>query len=518
MATIYFVLVIVSISVHIIFGSKYLEEECDRVRRPLHLLTIEERELYVEGFQGLRKNNKLEAIAETHHFEFHTGTHHSSAFFYYHSYFIWEIETQIRALGEKFKCFAMPYWDLSYDSGNEQDPFVYQTVFGSDGNPENDYCVEHDLWNSYYIPPETLCEEDEEAPYCCLKREISPTQLFPTTADFAAAIVDNERFIDFVRAMDDFHGRIHHWSSNGNHKVAMHGSWAADDPIFFLLHSYLDYAFRLWTSCWNYDKMEEFDLNTNNYIFQPFCDDHHNCSIGENCSSTTTTSPSSDSSDSDSHEDRIRNASCGATEMDDIFNYRPMNVEPWSLVSRQNLKLKDLYNIKDWGVRYELGTFYKSSRINQFCEANHRDFLNHNEWFEITHSSDNYLFDIAKKQQSESQNYIDGVWDDLDDKEYDDMDIKMKYKLVESLACKYNRRHNANSCWNEESFKDLEIETCSGRGMSGYEVSQLSLEEFLDFDGVRDNKCLRQIRENAYYLTDFFNDDMKLKICDGEWD
>eukprot|EP01084_Bolivina_argentea_P014763 27602_1 len=336
---------------------------------------------------------------------------------------------------------------------------------------------------------------------------MSDTQILPTTAEFAELIIDNPRFIDFSEIISVNHGIIHQWFSGGNYKVALHGSWSADDPLFFVLHSYLDYFHNLWASCWNYDRPHTIDLKANHDIFQPFCD-HMDCTRNPNC----TTKTSSDSS-SDEHSQRIGTATCGAIKWDDTFNYRPMNVQPWSLTSKMNIKLKDMYNINDWGIKYELGTFYEKSRINRFCERNHPDFLNHNTWFVTNDEEDDHY-----TQQSDTQTYIDKLWDDLDDKEYDDMDIKMKYKLVESLACKYNRRHNANSCWNEESFKDLEIETCSGRGMSGYEVSQLSLEEFLDFDGVRDNKCLRQIRENAYYLTDFFNDDMKLKICDGEWD
>ena len=37
---------------------------------------------------------------------------------FYHG-FLWEFETQLRALGKKYECISLPYWDWSLDSGDE---------------------------------------------------------------------------------------------------------------------------------------------------------------------------------------------------------------------------------------------------------------------------------------------------------------------------------------------------------------------------------------------------------------
>eukprot|EP01084_Bolivina_argentea_P132419 233682_1 len=118
MSLLHFILIF-CVFIGIICGSKFYDEPCDRIRRPFHLLSTEERMLFVEGYQKLRENGKLDAISTGHHMATHAGTHHGSNFFYWHSYFLWETETQIRNLGDKFKCFSLPYWDFTYDSGDE---------------------------------------------------------------------------------------------------------------------------------------------------------------------------------------------------------------------------------------------------------------------------------------------------------------------------------------------------------------------------------------------------------------
>lgn len=78
-------------------GSKYVKEECDRIRRPMHELSEDELMLYVEGLQRIRDNGKYQIMADAH--AGHTLIHRGSSFFFYHTYFVWEVETQIRALG-----------------------------------------------------------------------------------------------------------------------------------------------------------------------------------------------------------------------------------------------------------------------------------------------------------------------------------------------------------------------------------------------------------------------------------
>ena len=72
-------------------GSKYFEEECDRIRRPIHLLSNDELSLYVEGLQKIRKNGKYQYMVDAHHE--HQTAHRGPSFFFFHSFFVWEVET-----------------------------------------------------------------------------------------------------------------------------------------------------------------------------------------------------------------------------------------------------------------------------------------------------------------------------------------------------------------------------------------------------------------------------------------
>ena len=65
----------------------YRDESCNRVRKPIHTLSEEERMLYVNGFQELRKNGKLEILATTH--AANVASHKGSSFFFLHAYMIW---------------------------------------------------------------------------------------------------------------------------------------------------------------------------------------------------------------------------------------------------------------------------------------------------------------------------------------------------------------------------------------------------------------------------------------------
>ena len=67
------------------------QEECDRIRKPMHLLSEDELMLYVDGLQQIRKNGKYQIMVDAHSRE--TEIHRGTSFFFYHTYFVWEVET-----------------------------------------------------------------------------------------------------------------------------------------------------------------------------------------------------------------------------------------------------------------------------------------------------------------------------------------------------------------------------------------------------------------------------------------
>ena len=83
-----------------------------RHRKPWSLLTDELKDMFIEGFQQVRKNGKLDVIAQTHaQHDIQNYVHYTSLFAFYNSYLVWELESAIRDLGGKFACFTMPYYD-----------------------------------------------------------------------------------------------------------------------------------------------------------------------------------------------------------------------------------------------------------------------------------------------------------------------------------------------------------------------------------------------------------------------
>ena len=93
----------------------YNADECMRVRRPWNALSTEERHLYIDGLLELRARGQLDmdldelvAVASVHDSWFASVTHKDSDYLFWHGYLVWELESRIRNLGGKYKCFGMP--------------------------------------------------------------------------------------------------------------------------------------------------------------------------------------------------------------------------------------------------------------------------------------------------------------------------------------------------------------------------------------------------------------------------
>ena len=221
----------------------------ERHRKPWHLLNDEEKMLYVTGFKALRNNGKLDIFIETHHLAdtptSFADVHYTAQFFPWHSYFLTEIESQIRNLGEEYQCFSLPYWefttDAGYDVANEMP--IYNSVLGQDGNEDNDYCVEDPLWNRDVYPTTYLCSDTEKelGINCCLKRHHGLRGHIPDLDTFAPHIYENHRWWDFQESVVKEHTYVHGYISGNNNATHMFGHNAAEDPLFIMLHNFLMY-------------------------------------------------------------------------------------------------------------------------------------------------------------------------------------------------------------------------------------------------------------------------------------
>ena len=70
--------------------------------------------LFVEGFQSLSSEGVLDQLVAAHK---NSGKIHKSAQnFFWHSYWLYELENAFRALGAQWDCFTLPYWDVTDDA------------------------------------------------------------------------------------------------------------------------------------------------------------------------------------------------------------------------------------------------------------------------------------------------------------------------------------------------------------------------------------------------------------------
>merc|ERR1712244_39217 len=90
------------------------------------------------------------------------------------------------------------------------------------------------------------------------------------------------------------------------------------------------------------------------------------------------------------------------------------------------------------------------------------------------------------------------------------------YFAVESLSCKYHRSKSENSCYDvsDDIMTNAQYETCASRNI--FHQSEVTLDDMLQFDGVKDNECLSKRRTQLYPVASVYGD--SIKLCNGEYD
>merc|ERR1719162_1812603 len=320
----------------------------------MHTQTENELMLYVDGLQQIRANGKYQIMVDAHsaYSEIHRGT----SFFFYHTYFVWEVETQIRALGDKWACFAMPYYDWTIDAGREKNPLVLNTVFGGDGNEGNNNCVtdphQKNLWGVGKWPVRELCGPPENVDTgCCLKRNLDSSQTL-STAPQIAPMLETPQFHEFLGDILIEHQTVHWLFGNGDDgscvSCAMATGYSPDDPVFMMLHAFTAYLRALWASCHGYDNIDPNMLGQHPEAFVAECIDGFE--------------------------------SCGAIELDDAYDFGAMVDTEWSRTASEFITPRKMWDFSNWNVKYDHGTFYDESGLRHSDTCDHQNILN-SAWF-----------------------------------------------------------------------------------------------------------------------------------------
>jgi len=252
-----------------------------------------------------------------------------------------------------------------------------------------------------------------------------------------------------------------------------------------LLHTFTLYQRALWTTCYEYDTIDVSQLQFYRDAYTPSCNPNM--------------------------------VDCGVVGVDAAYNLNPLDEAEWSLASTMEITPRTLFDIQDWNVQYDLGTFYTKSKLNEWCDFNalHDDLQGPNpEWF--VDLSDGYQLSDYDNT-NDLQDYIDETWDDLKSKQ-SALDISNDeiYFAVESLSCKYHRSKSENSCYDilDDVMNNQEYETCASRNI--FKQEDVTLDDMLQFDGVKENECLMKRRKQLYPVASVYGDSMKL--CNGEYD
>eukprot|EP01083_Nonionella_stella_P015213 42581_1 len=325
--------------------SSIASSTCGRHRKPWHLLTNEEQMLYVTGFKQLRSNGVLDVFIETHHLAdtptSFADVHFTGEFFPWHSYFLTEIETQIRNLGEAYECFSLPYWDFTNDAGYDdanQMP-IYNSVLGKDGNRQ-DFCVQDALWSRDVYPTTYLCSEMERTTgsNCCLKRHHGIRGHIPGAETMAPHIYSWRRWKDFQDAVVKEHTFVHGYVSANDNRTHMFGHNAAEDPLFILLHNFLMYLRALRTTCFGYDRVINELEKYQPYAYDPYQANHM--------------------ADSKPFVDRP-------------MDFNVLHDQKWSKVYTEEITVRKMFDLAEFDISYERGSFWHDNvELQKYCADN----------------------------------------------------------------------------------------------------------------------------------------------------
>jgi len=326
--------------------SKYAPGECARVRQPMHMLTTEELMLYADGMHRIRANGKYQVLVNSH--AAHREMHRGSSFFFYHTYFVWEVETQIRALGGKFQCFSLPMYDWTADVGHEANPFILNTVLGGNGQGE-ELCVDADLsdaenaWSQSEWNVRELCGHSENKHLgCCLKRDLWADGELGDASDIGE-VMERPQFHAMSGGVAFHHQKVHWLFGRGDEcqNCAMATGYSPDDPIFMPLHSFAAYLRAIWASCHGYDNIDPADLQDHPEAYTPQCADEQVIADGT-----------------------IFEGDCGVIQYDDAYEWEDMGRSDWSITSMMDVTPRMMWDFAQWNVQFNHGTFYELSGLS----------------------------------------------------------------------------------------------------------------------------------------------------------
>jgi len=319
------------------------------------------------------------------------------------------------------------------------------------------------------------CRANEQSPFCCLKRKKSTTVLLPTAAEIGDAMYRSKNIKEWQGYLNEYFNKVQALFG-ADYYAHMSNGYATEDPIFWLTHSFLTHLFSLWQDCWNYNNIPKDKLDMHYNSYHPYCGTFD--ATPDNC-----------------HAYNLA--------LDAPMNFYELQKTDWSMSSHKIITVRKMWTPDFWNVVYELGPFYTTSGVNNWCD-NTRD----SEWFIETmdYDVDAVKTDINTFSQNLREQMItDGV------------EQSGVFKTVGALTCMYSRKYSENSCWDPDLEAMEEKEVCDSEDITVSHSENVTLDEILDYEGVKDNQCLKRIRRESFPYAEHALQ-VKKQLCKGDWD
>jgi len=440
------------------------DTECPRIRKEWNTLDQSERDLYINGVLALANNGKFQTFTRQHgQAAAEAQAHGTSGFLPWHRLFLWELETQIRNLGGDYECFGLPYWNMGKEVEDygfiHSDYSILNSGLGGIGDSSDNYCVTDGAFTQYAYTPE-YCPGgswDSNSGNCCLRRR--------TLADsnFQGWLYTNAEMADAI-TQDSFYGRDDTTANKGirkNLELGPHGAahctvggcggtgghlgnglYSPSDPIFYLLHGYVDMLWALWQDYNDYDLVDKDDITGKMY------------------------------------DGRLSNSGVDTALVFDVL----INTG-WSTLDGTDTA-RDMHSIVDMGYKYDRGSFITEGH---FDETNLND-----DWFEP--QSD----DERRRLSDNNQNCLDQIMYNRlveqygDELEGDDYDTRRQiFESLATMACRY-KNVGDYECRRPKNFDDFSDIPLGPNPYNNHDDLDVSLEELVE--AVKDYPCMVETR------------------------
>uniref|UniRef100_A0A0M3KDC4 Tyrosinase_Cu-bd domain-containing protein n=1 Tax=Anisakis simplex TaxID=6269 RepID=A0A0M3KDC4_ANISI len=214
------------------------------VRKEIRQLSDDERQRYYQAIRQLKQNGQYDEFASIHRDVAEaSGAHSGPGFLPWHREFLKRVEIAIRMIDPSL---AIPYWDSVLDSylPDPRDSIMWSTMllgendqFGNVVNGpfagfrtlEGRQTITRDLG----LEGSVFRERDLNDVYAqgAIENVLSYTAPY-TTCPYP---------VNF-QALEYTHGRVHNWIGGDMKPIPR----SANDPVFYLHHSFVDYIFEQW--------------------------------------------------------------------------------------------------------------------------------------------------------------------------------------------------------------------------------------------------------------------------------